>query len=277
MNTLATSPLDGVPARLNYLAPEEREPAYYLYETAPGYTPPPPAVAHHEVMVRNLRPVLDQATLEANGFAFVRAALPPLDYLDDTAVREDYYPHCCELVRRATGAASVLAFDHNVRDAALASEPGSSIREPVRFVHNDYTARSGPQRVRDLLGAAAPATLAARYVFVNVWRPLRGPVEDQPLAVCDASSMAPDDFVATDLRYADRTGEIYTVRHSTAHRWYYLEAMQPDEVLLLECFDAAGASARCTAHSAFRDPRARADAPPRRSIEVRTIASFAPP
>jgi len=277
MNTLATSPLDGVPARLNYLAPEEREPAYYLYETAPGYTPPPPAVARHEVMVRNLRPVLDQASLEANGFAFVRAALPPLDYLDDTAVREDYYPHCCELVRRATGAASVLAFDHNVRDAALASEPGSSIREPVRFVHNDYTARSGPQRVRDLLGAAAPATLAARYVFVNVWRPLRGPVEDQPLAVCDASSMAPDDFVATDLRYADRTGEIYTVRHSTAHRWYYLEAMQPDEVLLLECFDAAGASARCTAHSAFRDPRARADAPPRRSIEVRTIASFAPP
>ncbi|MEQ8661674.1 MAG: CmcJ/NvfI family oxidoreductase [Gammaproteobacteria bacterium] len=275
MTSLAARPLAGVQARLNYLAESEHAPAYYLYETAPGYTPPPPAVARHTVTVHDLRPALATATLAAHGFTFLRDALPALDFLDDAAVRAAYYPRCCELVRRATGAARVLAFDHNVRDAALAATPGTGVREPVRFVHNDYTARSGPQRVRDLLGADSAATLAAGYRFINVWRPLRGPVTDQPLAVCDASSMAPGDFVATDLRYADRTGEIFTVRHNPAHRWYYLAGMQADEVLLLECFDSTARTGRYTAHSAFRHPAAAPDAPTRRSIEVRTIASFA--
>ncbi|MEQ8231186.1 MAG: CmcJ/NvfI family oxidoreductase, partial [Gammaproteobacteria bacterium] len=162
MNALASRTLDGVAARLNYLAASENDPAYYLYETRPGYTPPPPAVDKHTVTVRNLRPALADASLAANGFAIVQDDLPALDFLDDDQVRAAYYPRCCELVRRATGAARVLAFDHNVRDEALARAPGSAIREPVRFVHNDYTERSGPQRVRDLMGPDAAATLAAR-------------------------------------------------------------------------------------------------------------------
>jgi hypothetical protein len=171
----------------------------------------------------------------------------------------------------------VHVFDHNLRDRELARQGAAGVREPVRFVHNDYTERSAPQRVHDLLGAAAPGLLAARYLFINVWRPLRGPVRDMPLAVCDAASLAPDDFVATDLRYRERTGEVYSVRHRPRHRWFYLSLMQPDEVLLLKCFDsAADGRARYTAHSAFRDPGAGEDVPARRSIEVRTAAFFAP-
>ncbi|MGR8920221.1 MAG: CmcJ/NvfI family oxidoreductase, partial [Gammaproteobacteria bacterium] len=109
----------------------------------------------------------------------------------------------------------------------------------------------------------------------NVWRPLRGPVQDVPLGICDAASIAPDDFIATDLRYADRTGEIYSVRYSARHRWFFLGDMQADEVMLLKCFDSAGdGRARYTAHSGFRDPAAGDDVLPRRSIEVRTIAFF---
>ena len=125
------------------------------------------------------------------------------------------------------------------------------------------------------MGDEAPALLNNRYQFINVWRPLRGPVLDTPLAVCDAASLESQDFIATDLRYRDRTGEIFSFQYNEKHRWMFLRDMRADEIILLKCFDSAtDGSARYTAHSAFRDPRAPADAEVRRSIEVRTIAFF---
>ena len=154
-----------------------------------------------------------------------------------------------------------------------------NLREPVKFAHNDYTFKSAPQRVRDLLpGAEAKALLEHRYAVINVWRPIRGPVEESPLAVCDARSMELRDFVASDLRYRDRTGEVYSVAYNPKHRWFYFPRMQREEALLLKCFDSADdGRARFTAHTAFEDPTSRPGAVPRESIEVRTLVFFAPP
>ena len=80
-----------------------------------------------------------------------------------------------------------------------------------------------------------------------------------------------------DLIYADRIGEVSSVRHSPEHRWHYLSAMQTDEALLLKCFDSdTSGRARYTAHSAFSDPTTPPDAPARESIEARTLVFFAP-
>ena len=117
--------------------------------------------------------------------------------------------------------------------------------------------------------------LRGRFAVINVWKPIRGPVEQAPLAVCDARTIRAEDFVPTDLRYRDRTGEIYSLRWSPTHAWFYFSRMAADEALLLKCFDSAPARARFTAHSAFDDPGARPDAPVRESIEVRTLAFFA--
>ncbi len=277
MPQLDTGHLSTVESVMNYLDFTGERPAYWLYETEPGYTPPPPGTDKHSVPIHDLRTRMDEVSLDENGFAFVREPLPDLDFLDAAAVAAGYYGRCEALVQAATGATRVLAFDHNVRDKALSEQPDSGIRDPVRFVHNDYTEASAPQRVHDLMGDEADALLQHRYVFINVWRPLRGPVQDVPLGILDAGSLQADDFVATDLRYRDRTGEIYTVRYSPRHRWFFLRGMHADEVLLLKCFDsAADGRARYTAHSAFRDQGAPADALPRRSIEVRTIAFFGP-
>ena len=145
-------------------------------------------------------------------------------------------------------------------------------------MHNDYTEVSGPQRVRDLVGGAeAERLLRYRFAVINVWRPMVGPVWDTPLAVCDARSMAAEDFRRTDLIYPERTGEVYSVRHNPAHRWYYVSAMEPDEVLYMKCFDSArDGRARFTAHSAFANPDCPAEFTPRESIETRTLAFFAP-
>jgi hypothetical protein len=269
--------LQRVNSRMNYIASTGERPAYYLYEPRPGYTPPPPAVQRHDVAFMDVRSQMDNLTLDGNGFAFVRQPLPQVDFFDPACVERDYYAGCEALVKAATGATRVLAFDHNVRDKSVAAETDSGVREPVRFAHNDYTEVSGPQRVRDLMGDAAESLLEHRYMFVNVWRPLRGPVLDVPLAICDAGSLTAADFIATDLVYADRTGEIYSVRYDPAHRWYFLGRMQSEEIMLIKCFDSASdGRARYTAHAAFRDPGAPKDALPRRSVEVRTIALFAP-
>src|SRR5207244_486278 len=134
--------------------------------------------------------------------------------------------------------------------------------------------RSGPQRVRDLFGTEAERLLRSRFAVINVWKPIRGPVEQAPLAVCDARTIGPDDFVPTDLRYRDRSGEVYSLRFSPTHAWFYFPRMQADEAMLLKCFDSDRSCARFTAHSAFDDPGSRADARARESIEVRTLAFF---
>jgi len=99
-------------------------------------------------------------------------------------------------------------------------------------------------------------------------------VEESPLAVCDARTIAMQDLVPSDLRYRDRAGEIYSLRFNPGHRWFYFSRMRADEAMLLKCFDSDPGRARFTAHTAFDDPTSRPDAPARESIEVRTLVFF---
>lgn len=211
-------------------------------------------------------------SLDREGFAFARHETAVRDFGDPEAVRRDYYPEMARLVKDATGAARVLVFDHNVRIDGGA--PGRD--QPVRMVHNDYTAASGLRRARELLGDEAAAALAGkRLAIVNVWRPLKGPVKTAPLALADAGSIAPEDLVPVALVYAERTGEIYYATHNPAHRWFAFPDMAAEEAILIKGYDSAeDGRARFTLHTAFDDPTSPADAPPRESIEVRTLAIF---
>ena len=60
--------------------------------------------------------------------------------------------------------------------------------------------------------------------------------------------------------------------YNPKHRWFYVPGMGADEALLLKCFDSeTDGRARFAPHSAFTDPTALADVPPRESIEVRAL------
>jgi hypothetical protein len=145
-------------------------------------------------------------------------------------------------------------------------------RQPATRVHVDHTAKSGPQRVQDFFGEEADELLSGRVQVINLWRPIRGPLRDAPLAVCDAGSVAPADLVPSDLVYPNRTGETYAVTYNPSHRWFYLPAMQRDEALLIKCFDSrTDGRARFAPHTAFLDPTAPVDVLPRESIEIRSL------
>src|SRR5690606_25063183 len=159
------------------------------------------------VRIDDAREAARPFTLDEHGFALVEHATALADAYDDEAVRAVYYPEIERLVQRASGASRVLVFDHNVRAGAKEKAGARGVAAPVRLVHNDYTVESARLRVQQLLPAEAEALTARRYAFINVWRPLFGPIVDTPLAVCDAASIAPSELLKLDLIYPDRVGE----------------------------------------------------------------------
>jgi len=264
-----------VETTLNYLADMSERPVYYLYEPPPGVPWRNTKGDRRRVALHDARALVPPASLDREGFTVARFETTARNLYDPASVRDVYFPEVEQLVKEVTGAGRVHAFDHNIRRGSVSRRDEPGVQGPVRFTHNDYTERSGPQRVRDLLGTdEAEPLLRKRFAVINVWKPIRGPVQEAPLAVCDAQTMAAHDFVPTDLRYRDRTGEVYSLRFSPAHRWFYFPQMQANEAMLLKCFDSDSARARFTAHSAFDDPTSAADAPARESIEVRTLAFF---
>jgi hypothetical protein len=235
-----------------------------------------------DMPVHDARQVQETApcTLARNGFEVRTRPLtdPDLDFYDNDQVVRDYYPQCAEIVREASGAAFVLAFDHNVRSAAGKQSKrrikgGQQVQGPAHVVHGDYTLTSAPQRLRDLthppgandtlrsllqegeapLDAAEVEKVLAggRFAIINVWRNIaREPVETHPLALCDAATVQPEDLVVFEIHYQDRVGENYFAKHADGHRWYFYPKLTRDEALLIKQWDSAGELALTEGESA---------------------------
>ncbi|MGA2397058.1 MAG: CmcJ/NvfI family oxidoreductase [Steroidobacteraceae bacterium] len=277
MNVSAIGPLPHVDAKLSYIEPMSDKPRSLAYEPPPGVPLTTAVYREHTVTIRDIRPIASALSLEREGFQLVTAASSVSDFSDQETVQTRYYAETVSFLEELTGASRVVVFDHTIRRRIpSATDRTTGIpRQPVPRVHNDYTAKSAPQRVRDLLGDEASALLRTRFAVINVWRPIRGPIRDAPLALADAQSVASEDLVATDLVYPDRTGEIYYVKFNPSHRWCYASAMREDEVMLIKCFDSADdGRARFVPHAAFSDPTTPAGALPRESIELRTLVFY---
>jgi hypothetical protein len=277
MNTAAIEHLPRVAAGLRYLEPTSGKPRSLEFEPPPGVPRTTAVYREHTVEIRDVRPVAATLSLEDEGFQLLTAPTSVTDFDDEETIRTRYYAETISLLQELTGASRVVVFDHTIRRRIPgATDRTTGIpRQPVPRVHNDYTVKSGPQRVRDLLGDEADGLLQKRFSVINVWRPIRGPIQDSPLAVSDARSVAQHDLVATDLVYPDRTGEIYYVKFNPQHKWFYAPAMRNDEVMLIKCYDSvADGRARFVPHSAFVDPTTPQGAPPRESIELRTLVFY---
>ncbi|HKN11539.1 MAG TPA: CmcJ/NvfI family oxidoreductase [Pseudomonadota bacterium] len=227
------------------------------------------------ITIRNGRPYAGNFALDENGFRFMGHDTRVVDFFNEDEVRGVYYPEMEALVKAQSGATRVEVFDHTLRTADDDLREKRRIREVVRRVHNDYTEWSGPQRVRDLLPKESNALLRRRFAIVQVWRPIRLPVETFPLAICDARTLSHDDLIVSERRYPDRIGQTYAIKYNPQHRWYWFPRMRRDEALVFKVYDSLNdGRARWTAHTAFDDPTAPPNARPRESIEIRTLAFF---
>jgi hypothetical protein len=273
-----------VEALLSYLAPGDGPVEVRAYPPNSGIESVRPAAAACRVVIADARAEREPLGLDRQGFELHRRASAFADHYDAGLVREHYYPEVRDAMQALTGALAVVVFDHNVRSAVRAARGEPGVREPVDQVHNDYTERSGPRRKQQILEAAGRLDLMDRHVaFVNLWRPIVGPVLDNPLTVCDARTVAPADLVPTEIQHYSEDdllvphhrGEVYSVRYNPAHRWLYVSAMQPDELLLLKGYDSrADGRARFVPHTGFKNPACPPEFVPRESIEARTLVVF---
>ena len=231
------------------------------------------AVEEREITVHDVRSIAHQIDIDREGFAFMSCTSEMKDFYDDEEIQSIYYSEMENLVAGVTGADKVLVFDYTIRVADEAKREQLELRPPVRAMHNDFTNAAAEQRVRDLLPAyEAEERLKKRFGSVNVWRPLKGPVENLPLGICGWEYLEDADMIVSERHYEDRIGGILSTVYNPNQRWVYFSSMQRHEVVLFKCYDSlADGTARWTAHGTFELPNAPADAAPRESIEIRTL------
>src|ERR1700732_2038716 len=194
-------------ARLNYLAEATPKPINYAYD--PLCVPPRSGkYLEQNVAIRNGRKERSKFSLDTNGFVLTEHETAVKYFYDSDEVKSVYYPEVERLLKGLTGAERVVVFDHIVRNPVLAEKGEKGARAPAKLVHNDYTFKSAPRRVRDLLPEEADRLLKNRFAEINVWRAIRGRIERSPLALCDASSLGAEEIVPIDLVYRDHVGEI---------------------------------------------------------------------
>ena len=228
-----------------------------------------------QVPITDIRGRESEYTLDKDAFQVVSNVPESAerDFVADESIKKNYYPEVEKLILdHVPGSNRVFLFDHTIRR----SIPGAP-RAPVTRVHIDQTVKSATQRVHHHLPEEAERLLQGRYRIINIWRPLNGPVQANPLGFASSSTLEDEDLIPIEHRYPDRTGETAGIRYNPSQKWHYLSGMKNNERLFLECFDSEARKPGSKVlggrvpHTAFQDPRTPEGAVGRESIEVRAL------
>jgi hypothetical protein len=266
-------------AGISYVAPSD-EPLYNcMYEPQDGSPQHNCKYELHTVGITDARALSVLPSVHAAGFELWDAPSAVANFRDDDEVRTIYYEECADLACAVTGGKLSYVFDHQLRKREAGrpsltfgrhgdgSKPAAAGR-----IHNDYSEDSGRRRLAGVLGDTDTVKAIQRYCIVNIWRSIAGPIVDTPLALCDSRTVTAFDLQVSQLRYANRNGEIYLLSHSPQHRWFYYSEMDRHEALVFKQYDSlVSGIARYVPHTAFDLPEIPADAPLRESIEVRCL------
>jgi hypothetical protein len=237
---------------------------------------------HYRIVVRNLRGAARAPTLDEEGFTLCRHVSGVSDYDDPRQTETRYAREMEELVAEVTGARLACAVPQMImRSAEHAGAWGDVMKQPpAQVVHSDFGATSARRQAEQWFRQRGVTfSEEGRLAVFNVWRSLRPPPQDVPLAVCDRRSVDPADLVAADVvggrPFAAAEHDYILYRHSRHHRWFYYRDMMPDEVLIFTQHDSGVVQPSACPHVGFEDPTCPPGTPPRLSIEARVFALFA--
>ncbi|KAK0659147.1 methyltransferase CmcJ [Cercophora samala] len=234
-------------------------------------------------VIQDIRGREAEFTLDLNGFQICHhhSALENWGNVKD--IEDVYLPEVEALLRNELGSdvAVIKIFDWRLRRNVPHRHAGidkidlndqSHYLLPVTTAHIDQTPRGVLSRVKQQMGEQAEGLLRGRVRLINIWRPIKHPVHDWPLALCDGSSLEAADVLATDHVTKGYVGETYNVLYREKYKWYYLNHQTPDEVFLFKMFDSKRqVKARACPHASFQHNDVPTDSLPRESIEVRAL------
>ena len=259
---------------VNYIGPMSERPRYYANDHSRDVLSLDP----HTVRIEDARSLRRAPELDREGFVLVPHRSAIADFRNGDEVAKSHPAEVEKLLLELTGAdrvsvngSGLLRFSERLADAGKSNNSW-----PARFIHidvSDDTARLFAERSKPK-DVDRPIRRWAHY---NVWRAFSAPPQDVPLTVCAADSLADEDMVVADAIF-DHFGqpewsfESLLVRYSPRHRWIYYSNMTRDEALVFKTKDSDPARAHHVPHTAFDDPSAPKDAPPRISLEMRATA-----
>jgi hypothetical protein len=230
--------------------------------------------SNQDILVHNARPGLTSGehTLERSGFCLTQNPNSIADFHDEEAVKQHYYPSIEKAVKRMAGANGVFIRSHLIRtETPIDFNDGYA-----RFVHCDYNmSRLDEISEAVLADHGVEPNLNWDYVWFNTWQPFDNPAINNPLAFINWQTLPEDDVIDYFYTGRDYDALVAAPVYNPEHQWCYIPNMTPDEIIVFKQMDGRkdGRSVYCP-HTSFDAPNVPADAPPRRSIEVRLLAVF---
>ncbi|KAH7265629.1 uncharacterized protein BKA55DRAFT_535553 [Fusarium redolens] len=251
-----------------------------------------------EVLVSDIRTAKDVLTFDKNGFTIIdlREQDPDFDWTDEKLVKELHYPNVIESVEAAFQGARCIILRHQIRkrDPSFPKSTGKDYEfgQPLRAAHIgkslnnlqtlsrylihpiDMVRSSAEQLIQECLGEDASEIFAGKYIFANVWHPLKGTNQDWPLGVCDASTVDQErDVEVADYVTTTTSREHCMVYARETHQWWYLSDHKATEGLLFRQYQSDKGLASGLPHAAFWNPESKQEQP-RESVEVMLVISF---
>ncbi|RLL95785.1 hypothetical protein CFD26_103904 [Aspergillus turcosus] len=196
----------------------------------------------HEVLVADIRGHEHEFSLDRNGFELVEYHTRFNDWNDGQRVVREVYPTIVKFLQNHLGdGVHVLVFDHTLRRSdKLSAEQAlsdASFAPPSKVAHVDQTYEATTEQIKLDFGHQGDAILRGRFRIINLWHPLKHPVRQHPLALCDYRT-ARNDAMPCDLVYPHTTTEITIFRYSSGQRWYFIDNQTPKEMWIFKIMDS---------------------------------------
>ncbi|XDG08251.1 hypothetical protein ABKA04_007866 [Annulohypoxylon sp. FPYF3050] len=222
----------------------------------------------------------DNLTLETSGFEVMPFSSPICyeDFENSDKITQVLLPALCQKLKSHLNAQHVIALDFSIRrrhnSFPISTGKNYEFDQPTAMAH---VVDEGERMLRVMYPDKASEILKGGWKVINVWRPLKGPLNDWPLAICDARTVNyKNDTVPGDIVYTEWATENLQVHHNDKHQWYYLPDQTVDEVLIFKSAESLPDKIQAVPHGSFYNPRVGKSEPARESIDSRFFVLYAP-
>lgn len=201
------------------------------------------AATHKDVLIRDVSGFENLFKIDKHGFEFSKSVWKSSTWSDGD-VRKFYLPALLDWLRARFKCKDVHVYSYNFRcqDKRTTTEAWIG---PFLRAHCDVSKDSLVSRLYLHLPKQADEVRKLHYRFIGVWQLLSEPPANCPLAICDASSVAPADLVPADIVFPHYCDEGYELRYNPSHRWYYKKNMTQDDMIAMKMFDSDESVTQC--------------------------------
>nr|A0A3G1DJG9.1 RecName: Full=Oxidoreductase R1; AltName: Full=Squalestatin S1 biosynthesis cluster protein R1 [Phoma sp. MF5453]AMY15069.1 putative non-heme iron dependent [Phoma sp. MF5453] len=256
----------------------------------------------YEIQVHDIRKLDPQPTLLKNGYELVDIPTVVTDeqFIEsgksdegNAYIKDVYFAECKRIIEEVSGGVDlIIPVSFRMREQKGEKESTTkklgnieSRYAPRPVAHLDRDTPTAITVLEETVGKEKAQELLSkhkRWAQVNVWRPIGNPATMWPLCFLNHDRIPTwnyDTHVGhvwslNDPRVSDRGQKTYdcVVKHDDRYDYHYVSDLRPEECLVFCSFDSIPKYAM--PHSAFWDNNVPADAPNRRSIEVRSLVFF---